>query len=146
MDGDQKYINDMLIGNFNNLASGPSSFMVIKPNGNVGIGTNDTYNYKLAVNGAILTEEVTVKVSENWPDYVFKDNYNLLSLRQLKSYIKLHGHLPEVPKESEILSDGLKVGEMQRLLLKKVEELTLYIIQQETRINALEGIIDEVAY
>jgi hypothetical protein len=146
MDGGQKHVKDLLIGNYDKVILGKPSYMVIKQDGNVGIGTGDTYGYKLAVNGAILTEEVTVKVSENWPDYVFKENYQLLSLHKLDSYIKHHGHLPEIPNESEIYSNGLKVGEMERLLLKKVEELTLYIIQQETRISALEGIIDEVAY
>ncbi len=55
--------------------------------GHVGIGTHNTYGYKLAVNGAIITEEVTVKVSENWPDYVFDNEYPLLSLPELEIYI-----------------------------------------------------------
>ena len=146
MDGDQKQMSDLLIGNLDGLNTGYSSFMVINPDGNIGIGTNETYGYKLAVNGAIITEEVTVKVRENWPDYVFNKNYKLLSINQLDRYIKDHGHLPEIPTIYDIKKEGLKVGEMQRLLLQKVEELTLYIIQQESRISSLEGIIDEISY
>lgn len=146
MNGEQKHTRDLLIGNLNMISAGHKSFMVINQWGNVGIGTHETHSYKLAVDGAILTEEVTVKVSENWPDYVFKDDYKLLTINQLDNYIGKHGHLPDIPAEEEILEHGLKLGEMERLLLKKVEELTLYIIQQEYRINALEGVIDEVSY
>ncbi|MEN8225152.1 MAG: hypothetical protein ABFS05_07295 [Bacteroidota bacterium] len=141
MSAKQSYLKDLLIGSFDDLSSGYSSFLVLKQDGTVGIGTNETHAYKLAVNGAILTEEVTVKVSENWPDYVFNDDYELLPLHQLENYIDCHGHLPEVPKDSEVLEDGLNLGDMERLLLKKVEELTLYIIEQENRINKIQGMI-----
>lgn len=143
MDGNQKYINDLLIGGSGNLGSGLSSFMVIKQNGEVGLGTNETYGYKLAVNGAILTEEVTVKVRESWPDYVFKDDYDLLPLEDLESYILQHGHLPEIPAQEEVYAEGLKIGEMERLLLKKVEELTLYLIRQQAVINKLKEKVEK---
>ena len=146
MNGEQKHTRDLLIGNLNMISAGHSSFMVINQWGNVGIGTHDTHGYKLAVDGAILTEEVTVKISENWPDYVFTDEYKLLTINQLNNYIDQHGHLPDIPAGAEVLEHGLKLGEMEKLLLKKVEELTLYIIQQENRINALEVCIDEVSH
>jgi len=91
--------------------------------GTVGIGTNNTYGYKLAVNGAIITEEVTVKVSEDWPDYVFNSDYALLPLQQLESYIESNRHLPGIPTAENIQDEGLRLGEMERLLLKKMEEL-----------------------
>ncbi len=137
MDGNQKHTTDLLIGGFDNLSGGYSSFMVIKQNGNVGIGTGETHSYKLAVNGAILTEEVTVKVSENWPDYVFHNDYELLSLDNLKSFINSNGHLPGIPSTEEVMADGIKLGEMNKLLLLKIEELTLYIIKQDARINEI---------
>ena len=102
MNGDRQSINDLLIGNFDNLGESYQGFLVIKPNGDIGIGTDETYSYKLAVNGAIITEEVTVKVSEDWPDYVFNKEYELLSLQQLESYIEQNGHLPEIPTKENI--------------------------------------------
>ena len=137
MDGNQKHTTDLLIGGLDNLSDGYSSFMVIKQNGNVGIGTGETHSYKLAVNGAILTEEVTVKVSENWPDHVFHNDYELLSLDNLKSFINSKGHLPGIPSQEEVTTDGIKLGEMNKLLLLKIEELTLYIIKQDARINEI---------
>jgi len=110
--------------------------------GTVGIGTNNTYGYKLAVNGAIITEEVTVKVSEDWPDYVFNKDYALLPLQQLESYIESNRHLPGIPTAEEIIDEGLRLGEMERLLLKKIEELTLYIIQQDYKMEELETRLD----
>ncbi|MDT8392491.1 MAG: hypothetical protein RQ761_01510 [Bacteroidales bacterium] len=144
MDGNQKYINDLLIGNFDNLGAGLSSFIVVKQDGNVGLGTNDTYGYKLAINGALLTEEVTVKVKQSWPDFVFKKDYELLPLDKLEQYIEKNGHLPQIPNAEKILAEGLKVGEMERLLLQKVEELTLYLIEQQAVINKMEKRIGKI--
>ena len=110
--------------------------------GTVGIGTNNTYGYKLAVNGAIITEEVTVKVSEDWPDYVFNKDYALLPLEQLESFIESNRHLPGIPSAEDIIDEGLRLGEMERLLLKKIEELTLYIIQQDYKMEELETRLD----
>ena len=143
MNNDGKYITDLLIGNHEALSKNPSGFLVIKQDGNVGIGTNDTHSYKLAVNGAILTEEVTVNLSENWPDYVFEEQYDLLSLDRLENYIRNHGHLPDVPDAGEINENGLNLGKMESVLLKKVEELTLYIIDQENRLSAVESKIQK---
>ncbi|NQT76077.1 MAG: hypothetical protein HQ565_00075 [Bacteroidetes bacterium] len=137
MDGNQKHSSDLLIGKLDNLSDSYASFMVIKQNGNVGIGTGETHSYKLAVDGAILTEEVTVKVSENWPDYVFHSDYELLSLDNLNCFINNNGHLPGIPSTEEVTADGIKLGEMDRLLLLKIEELTLYIIKQDARINEI---------
>jgi hypothetical protein len=112
---------------------------IYRPEGCVGIGTKETYGYSLAVNGAILTEEVTVKVKEDWPDYVFEDDYLLIPLEDLQNFIHTNGHLPDVPAAEILLEAGLEVGKMQGLLLKKIEELTLYIIQQDKKINELES-------
>ncbi len=94
------------------------------------------------MNGAIITEEVTVKVSEDWPDYVFNKDYALLPLQQLESYIESNRHLPGIPTAEEIIDEGLRLGEMERLLLKKIEELTLYIIQQDYKMEELETRLD----
>jgi hypothetical protein len=96
--------------------------------GNVGIGTTNTQGYKLAVNGGIIAEEVKVVTDVPEADYVFKNNYNLMPLNQVEQYVNEHQHLPEVPSTEQFKKDGYKVGEMDELLLKKVEELTLYVI------------------
>lgn len=143
MDGSQQYKNDLLIGNMQELESGLSAFMVVKPDGNIGLGTNDTHGYKLAVNGAIITEEVTVKVNELWPDYVFKEEYNLMPLDLLESFIANNGHLPGVPPEEQVLVEGINIGDMESLLLRKVEELTLYLIRQQGVIEDLKRRIEK---
>jgi hypothetical protein len=146
LNGDQKDMHDLLIGNFNNLHSGYSSFMVMKSNGNIGLGTDETFGYRLAVNGAIITEEVTVKTKANWPDFVFTEDYELLSLAELSHYIDQHKHLPGIPSAKEVQNDGLNVGEMEGLLLQKIEELSLYIIAQEARIHHIEGQLEQITY
>lgn len=110
--------------------------------GTVGIGTSDTKGYKLAVDGPIISEEVKVQLSENWtsvPDYVFKEEYELLSLKEVEDYITQNGHLQNIPSAEEIeKAGGVNIGEMNLKLLEKIEELTLYTIQQEKQIDALE--------
>lgn len=139
MNGNSKHVNDLMIGNMDKLGNGTSSFLIMKQDGSLGVGTDDTYGYKLAVNGAVITEEVTVKVHSAWPDYVFNQDYELLPLDELEDYIKDHGHLPQIPEAEQIHAEGLNVGEMERLLLKKVEELTLYIIQQQSAIEDMKN-------
>lgn len=94
--------------------------------------------YSLAVKGQAIIEGVKIQLVQNWPDYVFEDDYELKSLEQVLSYIKDHKHLPEVPSAAEVEKEGLSVGEMNAVLLKKIEELTLYLIAQEQRIKKLE--------
>jgi hypothetical protein len=109
-------------------------------NGDVAIGSNQVYpGYKLSVDGNIATEEVRVQNSVAWPDYVFEQDYNLRSFETLKAFLKTNKHLPEVPSAKEINSNGIQLGEMQAVLLKKIEELTLYIIELEERTQQLEA-------
>ncbi|NHA05363.1 prefoldin subunit [Mucilaginibacter sp. HC2] len=100
---------------------------------NVGIGTTDPKGYKLAVNGSVIATSMTVKVYANWPDYVFKKDYQLPSLQSVKTYIDQNQHLPEVPSEQDIAKNGLNLGEMNKVLMKKVEELTLYLIEKDKK-------------
>jgi len=115
----------------------------IDANGDVSIGTFDAKGYKLAVAGSAVAESMTVKLQSNWPDYVFKPAYHLPSLTQIKSYIDKNGHLPEMPSEKEVAKEGINLGEMNKILTKKVEELTLYLIEQEKRIKDLESKINK---
>jgi hypothetical protein len=86
-----------------------------------------------------------VKLQTNWPDYVFEPEYKLPSLLELEQYIKANKHLPEVPSAEQVKENGLSVGEMNAILLMKVEELTLHLIElkreneiQQHRIDAQE--------
>ncbi|QKJ31063.1 hypothetical protein HQ865_15305 [Mucilaginibacter mali] len=99
--------------------------------GNVGIGTTNPQGYKLAVKGSLIAEEIKVKLSSSWPDYVFKPSYKLPTLAEVKTYIDKNQHLPDVPSADDVAKNGLDVGEMNKLLMKKVEELTLYLIGQD---------------
>jgi hypothetical protein len=119
-----------------------SPSLALLTNGNVGIGTTDPKGYKLAVAGSAIAESMTVKLQGSWPDYVFKPAYQLPSLLELKSYIDQNGHLPGIPSEQQVAKDGVNLGEMNKLLLKKVEELTLYLIEQEKRIDQLTNAIN----
>jgi hypothetical protein len=101
-------------------------------NGNVSIGTSDSKGYKLAVNGSAIFTKVVVKPYP-WPDYVFHANYRLRPLNEVEEYIKQYGHLPEVPTAEEVEKNGLDVGDNQATLLKKIEELTLYVIEQNKK-------------
>ncbi|MGN7787314.1 hypothetical protein ACTJIJ_22460 [Niabella sp. 22666] len=104
--------------------------------GKVGIGTT-TPGEKLAVNGRILAKEIKVisGATTSWPDYVFNSNYKLTPLPELESFIKTHQHLPEIPSAREVAANGIEVGANQALLLKKIEELTLYIIEQNKQLR-----------
>ncbi|WP_421762899.1 hypothetical protein [Ekhidna sp.] len=110
-------------------SSTPTEKMTIKDNGSVGIGTSSP-THKLEVNGTIRTKEVKVEAT-NWPDYVFEPDYDLRSLEETAAYIKSNKHLPEVPSAKEMEANGVQLGEMNMLLLKKIEELTLYVIEQK---------------
>lgn len=110
--------------------------LMIKSNGNVGIGTATPGN-KLEVNGTIRSKEVIVEAT-SWPDFVFKTDYNMPSLSFVENYIKEHGHLPNIPSQQEVEENGQSLGETQKLLLQKIEEMTLYIIELNKKIEAQE--------
>jgi hypothetical protein len=128
-------------------ASGASGIgtekVTILNNGNVGIGTTDTKGYKLAIAGKAIAEEIVVKLQSAWPDYVFENSYTLTSLTQLEQYIQKNKHLPDVPSVEEVKTNGISVGEMNVILLKKLEELTLHLIEQQKEIENLKSIINK---
>lgn len=102
--------------------------------GNIGIGSADTKGYKLAVNGDAIFNKVKVK-QYPWADYAFEPTYKLPSLEEVEAFIKQFKHLPDVPSALEVEKNGLDVGHSQATLLKKIEELTLYVIEQNKRIE-----------
>ncbi|PWG78074.1 hypothetical protein [Pararcticibacter amylolyticus] len=119
-----------------------ADFLVLKSSGFVGINTSNPRE-QLSVNGKIRAQEIKVE-STNWPDYVFLKTYELPSLRETGLYIKKNGHLPEVPTASEIEQDGISVGAMNALLLKKVEELTLHLIEMDNKMQNKEQEINDL--
>ncbi len=113
-------------------------------NGNLGIGTINP-QAKLSVNGNILAKEVKVKTDITVPDYVFQPDYQLPTLGDVEVYVKEHRHLPEIPSAADIARDGLDLAEMNLLLLKKVEELTLHLIEKDKAEKRLISKLDELA-
>jgi len=112
----------------------------------VGIGTTNltaTSGYKLAVDGGILCEEVKVIANVPSADYVFEKGYNLRSLGEVEAYVNENKHLPDVPSAKEFKENGYKMGDMDNLLLQKIEELTLYIIEQQKQIDELKHKLNE---
>jgi hypothetical protein len=94
--------------------------------------------YKLKVFGKIVSEEVRVQIKSAWPDYVFEKSYKKLSLEELEKYIHTNKHLPNIPSATEIEKDGQHLGEIQRKMLEKIEELSLYIIELKKEIDLLK--------
>jgi hypothetical protein len=97
--------------------------------------------YKMAIGGGILTEKVRVATNGTtfWADFVFDKNYKLRPLSEVETYIKSNNHLPEIPSTADVTKNGIDLAETQALLLQKVEELTLYVIEQNKKIAKLEG-------
>jgi hypothetical protein len=112
-------------------------YLFINNNGNIGIGTSNP-QAKLAVNGNIVATEIKIKTDISVPDYVFEPDYKMLSLAEIENYVKEHKHLPEIPSAKTIGREGLDLAEMNLLLLKKVEELTLHLIELKKEINILK--------
>jgi hypothetical protein len=119
-----------------------TNLMTILGSGNVGIGTANPQGYKLAVNGTAIATSMTVKAYANWPDYVFKKDYQLPPLTEIKTYIDQNHHLPDMPSAIEVARDGLNLGDMDKVLVKKVEELTLYLIEKDKEIKEQQIIND----
>ncbi|WP_298421622.1 hypothetical protein [uncultured Kordia sp.] len=105
------------------------------------IGGTNISNYNLFVAGGILSDEVRVRTG--WADYVFDDNYVLTPLMEVEAYINENNHLPNVPSAATVEEEGLSLGEITKIQQEKIEELMLYVIMQEKRIQALEAKINK---
>lgn len=116
--------------------------MRIAIGGNVGIGTTSP-NEKLCVNGKIRAKEIIVETT-GWSDYVFAEGHQLQSLAEVEQHIKTAKHLPGVPSAKEVSEKGVSVGDMQAILLAKIEELTLHQIAQERELSALRAKVSKL--
>lgn len=146
--------------------SGSNNYVSIQPSwGNTGIGTYTpnaklhlngamliggnsagiATGYSLSVDGKVIAEEMRVQLSTSWPDYVFGDDYKLMPIEDLEKSIRQNRHLPNIPSAAEVTAEkGFDLGDMNRRLLEKVEELTLYIIQLKKENKTLEQRLDKV--
>lgn len=136
--------NDGLVyfGRLNTGGTGSESDIVIGDDGNVGIGTTSQTNYKLNVSGKIRANEIVVNTSG--ADFVFSDTYKILSLPEVEKYIKENNHLPGLNSAEEMKKNGMSLSETQTKLLQKIEELTIYIIEQNKKIELLENDLIEI--
>lgn len=127
----------------------------LKFNGTVGIGlysnnfptmagTVDVSDYKLIVEDGILTEQVRVMLKADWADYVFEENYELPSLEEVENYIEENGHLPNTPSAKQVKENGIELGEIAKIQQEKIEELTLYTIQQQKQLEKQQQEIEEL--
>ena len=107
-------------------------------------GFSEEYDYALAVSGGIMTTKVLVKDVEDWYDIVFEDDYKLLPINKVEQYIDENGHLPDIPSGQDVLMNGYNMVEMDGLLLKKIEELTLYTIELNNQIKRQQEIIESL--
>ena len=95
-------------------------------------------NYSLSVDGTIVSKKEIVQIT-SWADKVFSKDYKMLSLFELEKYVNQYKHLPEIPSEADVIKNGVDVAEMNKLLLQKVEELTLHLIELNKKIEKLEA-------
>ncbi len=138
--GYNEYDDIFYFGAINGQSAPASGSINVTHNGNVGIGTADiqTSGYKLTVAGNIKAQEIKIQHPDQWYDFVFDDTYKLPQLSELESFVKQNKHLPDVPSEAEVMEQGINLGEMNGILLKKIEELTLYVIEQQKEIDKLK--------
>lgn len=122
--------------------NGTTPDFFVNNDGNITVGTETVYNgdYKLSVNGKVACTEL--KVDTDWADFVFEDNYKLRELEEVEDFINENKHLPDVPSAKQVQEEGLKVAEMQTVMMQKIEELTLYMIELKKENKALKAEIE----
>lgn len=137
-------VDEPMTGDYKTLCTYKNNFL-----GNVGIGTDNPQSM-LDVRGKIIADEVEIKVNKG-ADFVFSPDYNLKPLSEVEAFVKKNKHLPEIPSEKNMQEEGVNVNELQIKLLQKIEELTLYVIEQNKQIESLreknnkqEKIIEEL--
>lgn len=102
------------------------------------IENNSAKVFQVNNNGLVYARQIKVNLDSAWPDYVFDKNYKLNTIYEVETYIKINGHLPNVPSANDVKTNGLDLGETNRILIEKIEELTLYLIEQQKQIDALK--------
>jgi hypothetical protein len=129
--------------NDSNASADLNSISIRRDNGSVGIGTTETGHHQLAVEGSIGAREIKVETS-GWSDFVFDEDYKLKSIEEVEQYVKENGHLAEIPDQETVKKNGVNLGEMNAKLLQKIEELTLYTIEQNKQLKQQSNVIEEL--
>ncbi|HVF97445.1 MAG TPA: hypothetical protein VM871_09000, partial [Flavisolibacter sp.] len=126
--------------NSSELYIGANGILHLDGSSGVAIGNvvNGGSGYKLAVAGNVVCEELRVKLRGTWADYVFKTNYKLMPLRELQKFIGRNSHLPNIPSAATIEKEGINIGDMQKRMMEKIEELTLYILDLQKQVDELK--------
>lgn len=145
LDGRSKALAQLNNSNVLSVNNYGKNLMLVKADGSVGIGVTDTKGYLLAVGGSMIAEKIKVKIKTAWPDYVFTPGYELPRLEYIEKYIADHQHLPDMPSAKEVAADGLDVAEMNKKLVQKVEELTLYLIEQQKQMDQMKKTIEHLS-
>ena len=114
--------------------------MIIKSDGNVGIGATNTSGFLLSVDGKIRAREVRINM-DTWADYVFADTYKPMNLTELELFIKKNKHLPGIPCEQEVITSGISINEITLSLIQKIEEITLYTIEINKKMADLQLLV-----
>jgi len=121
---------------------GPVDGLYVRTAVNIGLSAGAT-GYDLAVDGKAICEELTVKLSGSWPDYVFEKDYDLMPLEELEENLNKNKHLPNIPSAKTIAENGLHVGEMQKNIVKQVEEMTLHLIEQNKTLKQQKDLLQQ---
>lgn len=117
--------------------------LTLLTNGSVGIGTTNPGNFKLAVEGTIGAREIKVSL-DSWSDFVFESDYRLKELEEVEEFINNNNRLPDIPSGNEVVKNGINLGEMDAKLLQKIEELTLYTIEQQKQLERQMELIEKL--
>lgn len=121
--------------------TGATTFQV-KTDGSMYIHNGTQKTLQLTNTGMLQARKVKVD-TETWPDYVFTPEYTLMPIKELEIYINENGHLPNVPSQKEVVSEGIDLGQMNIILMEKVEELSIYMIQMQKEIDLLKSKLEE---
>lgn len=140
--------NSLTVGTCSNTAFGIKSNdtvrLVIRPDGRMAFGRKQVVsshphaNSIFQFDGKVACKELVVVDPAKWSDFVFKNNYRLMPLNQLEQYYKTFNHLPGVPSEAQVKKDGINIAEMDAVLLQKIEELTLYVVELNKKLEKLQ--------
>ncbi|HAA15394.1 MAG TPA: hypothetical protein DCE41_28330 [Cytophagales bacterium] len=140
--GEKKYFIGNSPGNNFRIYADGQNRLVVSDNGQVGINTsNPDPNFALSVNGAIRAKEI--KCETGWADFVFEEDYELPTLEEVKLFIAENGHLKDIPSAEEVEANGIALAEMNARLLQKVEELTLYTIDQQEQLKQQSDMLNQ---
>lgn len=146
------FMGNVAFRRFDPVLGNVGSSLILQNDGTITMGVAERYDgtvvntqgHKLMVNGGILCEKVKVIADVPNSDHVFKTDYKLMPLEELKSYVNENKHLPEIPSAKEFAENGYSLGQMDDLLLRKVEELTLYVIQLQEQVKQQQAVIEEM--